>query len=65
MTPERPNVSSTSYYGPTAAAKLLGVSLSTLYRLRDRGCLRFNVRRAGSRPVISGAQLLRCWANII
>lgn len=64
MTITKPEVELYGLYRPCEVVKLLGISKSTMYRLRAEGYLRFQHRRARTRPVTTGREILKCWSTM-
>ena len=61
MTPECPNIASTSSYPIGEAAKLLGMSPRHLLRLAASGCIKYTVNRRNGRKRFSGREIKRFW----
>lgn len=64
MKAEMPDVSLTGLYSPAQTMDLLGVSKSTLRRIRDKGQIIFRIRKGTNRPVTTGKQILSYWKQV-
>lgn len=61
MTTTQPEVSLEGLYSQSQVAKALGVDRHTVKRYELAGQIKFKVRKAGGRPVTTGAQIVKCW----
>ena len=64
MTQTEPNVALTGKYELRDAARLLGVSPSTITKWTAAGKLRAGIRRVNGRRYWTGNELLRVWRAI-
>ena len=63
MVCERPAISETNRYNKTQAAKILGISRTTLDKYCNLGIIKFKVGRNG-RSKCLGSEIIRCWGGI-
>lgn len=64
MVTEKPNVKDDALYSQKEAAEALGISRSTIRRYAVSGCIRFKTRKANMRPVVTGAEIIKCWRSV-
>ncbi len=65
MVPELPPISETGRYSISAAAKLLGISRPSLYKLIQKGWIIPRKYRNSNRPYVCGADIRRCYYKIV
>lgn len=61
MTNVEPNVPDNGRYSTTEAARVLGISRTTLYKYANAGMIKCGYRRANNRPFFEGREILRLW----
>lgn len=64
MISDEPKVNPSGRYGVTMAAKLLGVSTSTVYRYESAGYMKAKTRRATGRKFYEGSEIIKVWRII-
>ncbi len=61
MTTSKPNVDPEVLYGVTQAARALEIHRTTVRDYAIQGLIKFRIRKAGRRPVTTGAEIIKCW----
>lgn len=61
MTTEEPKVCEFARYNISQAAKLLGVSRSTVYHYIERGRLKTAIRKIDNRVIVTGLEIQKAW----
>ena len=60
----KPEVRPDGLYSQSQAARALHVERHTVARYAARGLIKFRRRKAGRRPVTTGAEIVRCWRSV-
>ncbi len=64
MTTTKPDVDPEGIYNIKQAIEALQISRTTFNRWMSNGYVKVRIRKTGGRPVVAGAEIIKCWKTM-